>query len=50
VEGHKTRLMQKLGARNRSDLIRFALTSGLVSQEGGHELGEAEAGWAVGER
>lgn len=43
VEGHKTRLMQKLGARNRSDLIRFALTSGLVSGDRGREDDQLEA-------
>lgn len=30
VEGHKTRLMAKLGARNRTDLLRFALKAELV--------------------
>ena len=30
VEGHKTRIMSKVGARNRADLIRFALRSGIV--------------------
>lgn len=42
VEGHKTRIMEKLGARNRSDLIRFALTSGLVSAD--EEFGAAQRG------
>jgi len=30
VEGHKTRLMNKLGVRNRTDLIRFALKAELI--------------------
>ncbi len=30
VDGHKTRIMSKLGARNRSDLIRFALKAELI--------------------
>jgi two-component system response regulator NreC len=30
VEGHKTRIMTKLGARNRTDLLRFALKAELV--------------------
>jgi len=30
VEGHKTRLMTKLGVRNRTDLIRFALKAELI--------------------
>lgn len=34
VEGHKTRIMSKVGARNRADLIRFALRSGIVKLEG----------------
>lgn len=34
VEGHKTRIMSKVGARNRADLIRFALRSGIVQLEG----------------
>lgn len=34
VEGHKTRIMTKVGAKNRADLIRFALRSGIVKLEG----------------
>ncbi len=30
VEGHKARLVEKVGARNRTDLLRFALQAGLV--------------------
>lgn len=35
VEGHKTRIMEKIGASNRSDLIRFALRAGMVTLEEG---------------
>ncbi len=41
VEGHKTRIMSKIGAKNRSDLIRFALRSGIVTlEEGAREAPE----------
>lgn len=33
VEGHRARLMTKLGARNVADLVRGAIRLGLVSQE-----------------
>jgi len=33
VEGHKTRLMDKLQARNRTELLRFALQSGITTDE-----------------
>jgi len=35
VEGHKTRIMEKTGASSRTDLIRFALRSGIVTFEEG---------------
>jgi DNA-binding NarL/FixJ family response regulator len=35
VEGHKTRIMTKLGARHRTDLLRFALRAGLVQLDEG---------------
>jgi len=48
VEGHKTRIMEKIGAKNRSDLIRFALRSGIVTLEEGErpalEPGSGEDG------
>lgn len=48
VEAHKSHLQQKLRARNRADLIRYAIASGLVTLEtvddGFSALGEAEAG------
>jgi len=31
VEGHKTSLMAKLGIRNRTDLIKYALRKGIIS-------------------
>lgn len=33
VEGHKTRLMDKLQMHNRTDLLRFALQSGITTDE-----------------
>jgi DNA-binding NarL/FixJ family response regulator len=33
VEGHKTRVMDKLQSRNRTDLLRFALHSGISTDE-----------------
>jgi DNA-binding NarL/FixJ family response regulator len=33
VEGHKTRVMDKLQSRNRTDLLRFALHSGMSTDE-----------------
>ncbi len=48
VEAHKSHLQQKLRARNRADLIRYAISSGLVTletvDEGFSALGDAEAG------
>lgn len=35
VEGHKTRMMSKLGARNRTDLLRYALKAELVQLDDG---------------
>ncbi len=33
VEAHKAHIMSKLHARNRTDLIRYAIRNGLVSLE-----------------
>jgi two-component system response regulator NreC len=33
VEGHRTHLLEKLGARNRADLIRVAIVEGMLSEE-----------------
>ncbi len=33
VEGHNSRIMAKVGARNRADLVRYALGAGLVRPE-----------------
>jgi len=30
VEGHNSRIMAKVGARNRADLVRYAIGAGLV--------------------
>ncbi len=35
VEGHKARIMNKVGARNRTDLIRFALKAELIQLDEG---------------
>ena len=35
VEAHKAHIMSKLGARNRTDLIRYAIRRGIISLEPG---------------
>jgi two-component system response regulator NreC len=44
VEGHKTRLMTKLGARNRTDLLRFALKAELIQLDEGGSPADPRAG------
>jgi DNA-binding NarL/FixJ family response regulator len=33
VEGHNSRIMAKIGAKNRADLVRYAIEAGLVRSE-----------------
>ena len=42
VEAHKAHIMHKLHARNRTDLIRYALRKGLVGIDAPPDVSEAE--------
>ena len=42
VEAHKAHIMSKLHARNRTDLIRYALRKGLVGLDAPHDVPESE--------
>ncbi|MBI5949512.1 MAG: response regulator transcription factor [Chloroflexi bacterium] len=44
VEGHKARLMAKVGAKNRTDLLRFALKAELVQLEQTESFAHTGAG------
>lgn len=39
VEGHNSRIMAKVGAKNRADLVRYAIGAGLVRPEAPSRLG-----------
>ena len=38
VYGHRTKIMEKLGLRNRTDLFKFALRKGLLTLDLEHDL------------
>ncbi len=38
VEAHRAHIMTKLGARNRTDLIRYAIRRGVISLDPGPDL------------
>ena len=42
VEAHKAHIMAKLHARNRTDLIRYAIRKGIVGLDSGPDLGSSE--------
>ncbi|MBE0609476.1 MAG: response regulator transcription factor [Dehalococcoidia bacterium] len=39
VEGHNSRIIAKVGAKNRADLVRYAIEAGLVRSEAPSRLG-----------